>query len=148
MTFWKLSPWLSRLIILAVAGLFTMVSLRFILDPLHTAAASGLTIDSAIGYTNARAGIGGFPLGFAVILLFCLFSSRRLLAALALIATIDAVILAVRLYGAAHDGTFSQSAHILIPEVAILVISLLGVLMETRRRALTGSSSAHVEDLT
>jgi hypothetical protein len=136
MNFWKLSPWLSRLIILAVAGLFMMISFKFVLDPQHAAANSGITLEPGVGYTNARAGFGGFPLGFGAILVFCLFSSRRLLAALASIATVGGVILAVRLYGAVQDATFSQSAHLLIPEAAIVVVSLLGVLMETRRRAL------------
>jgi hypothetical protein len=136
MNFWKLSPWLGRLVILAVAGLFTMISFKFVLDPQHAAASSGITLDSAIGTTNTRAGFGGFPLGFAALLVFCLFSSRRLLAGLASIATVAAVILAVRLYGAAQDGTFGQSAHLLIPEAAILVVSLAAALMETRRRAL------------
>jgi hypothetical protein len=142
MNFWKLSPWLSRLVILAVAGLFAMISLKFVLDPQHAAASSGITLDLALGYTNSRAGFGGFPLGFAAILVFCLFSSGRLLAALAAIATVVGVILTVRLYGAGQDGTFSESAHLLIPEAAILVISLLGVLMETKRRALKGPRSA------
>jgi hypothetical protein len=136
MNFLKLSPWFARLIILAVAGLFAMISFKFVLDPLHAAASSAITIEPGLGYTNTRAGFGGFPLGFAVILVFCLFSSRWLLAALASIATVAGVILAVRLYGAQQDATFVQSAHLLIPEAAILVISLLGVLMEARRRAL------------
>jgi hypothetical protein len=139
--FWKMAPWLSRLIILAVAGLFTMISLKFIFDPLQAAANAGITIQPGVGYTNTRAGFGGFPLGFAAILVFCLFSSRRLLAALSSIVTVAAVILAVRLYGAAQDTTFSQSAHILIPETILLVVSLLGVVMEARRRhhhAVTG----------
>lgn len=135
MNFRKLSPWLVRLIILAGAGLFTTIGLKFALDPQHAAAASGIVIEPGLAYTNTRAGFGGFPLGFALILVFCLFSSRRLLSALASIATVDAAILAVRLYGAVQDGTLSQSAHLLIPETALLVIALLGVLMETRRRA-------------
>jgi hypothetical protein len=65
---------------------------------------------------------------------FCLFSSQRLLAALSSIVTVAAVILAVRLYGAAQDATFSESAHLLIPETILFVISLLGVVMEVRRR--------------
>ncbi len=132
--FWKISPWLSRLIILAVAGLFTMISLKFVFDPQQSAANAGLSIQSSVGFTNTRAGFGGFPLGFAVILVFCLFSSRRLLAALSSIVTVAAVILAVRLYGAAQDATFSQSAHILIPETILLIISLAGVVLETKRR--------------
>jgi hypothetical protein len=132
--FWKVSPWLSRLIILAVAGLFTMISLKFVFQPQQAAQNSGIMIQSAVGYTNTRAGFGGFPLGFAAILVFCLFSSRRLLAALASIATVATVILAVRLYGAAQDASFSESAHLLIPETVLLVIALLGVVMETKRR--------------
>ena len=132
--FWKISPWLSRLIILAVVGLFTMISLKFVFNPQQAAEESGIIIQSAIGFTNTRAGFGGFPLGFAVILVFCLFSSRRLLAALSSIVTVAAVILAVRLYGAVQDATFNQSAHLLIPETVLLVIALLGVVMETKRR--------------
>jgi hypothetical protein len=133
--FWKFLPWLSRLIILAVAGLFTMISLKFVFNPQQAAADSGIIIEPGLGFTNTRAGFGGFPLGFAVILVFCLFSARRFLAALSSIATVAAVILAVRLYGAAQDATFGQSAHLLIPETVLLVISLLGVVMETKRRA-------------
>jgi hypothetical protein len=136
MMFWKLSPWLSRLIILAVAGLFAAISFKFVLDPQHAAASAGIGLESAVGTTNARAGFGGFPLGFAAILLFCLFFARLLLPALASIATVGMVILAVRLYGAAQDGTFSESAHLLIPEAAIVLAALLGVLMETMRARL------------
>jgi hypothetical protein len=142
-SFWKLSPWLSRLIIVAVAGLFTMISLKFVFDPRAAAANSGIFIEPGLGYTNTRAGFGGFPLGFAVILIFCLFSSRRLLAALLSIATIAGVILVVRLYGAAQDATFGQSAHLLIPEALLLVISLLGAVMETKRRTHDSSDPTH-----
>jgi hypothetical protein len=111
-----------------------MISLKFVFNPQQAAQNSGINIQSAIGYTNTRAGFGGFPLGFAAILVFCLFSSRRLLPALASIVTVATVILAVRLYGAAQDATFSESAHLLIPETVLLVIALLGVVMETKRR--------------
>jgi hypothetical protein len=62
MSFWKFSPWLSRAIILAVALLFMMISFKFVLDPQHTAAESGITLEPGVGYTNTRAGFGGFPL--------------------------------------------------------------------------------------
>jgi hypothetical protein len=133
-TLLKLSPWFSRLIVLGVAVLFTMISLKFVLDPQHAAASAGITIELGIGTTNTRAGFGGFPLAFAAILVFCLFSSRRLLAALWSIATVAAVILVVRLFGAAWDATFAQSAHLLIPEAAILAVSLLGAALEATRR--------------
>jgi hypothetical protein len=133
-TLWKLSPFISRLVVLGVAGLFATISLKFVLDPQHAAANAGIMIEPGLGTTNTRAGFGGFPLGFAAILVFCLFSSRRLLAALLSIATVAAVILGVRLFGAARDATFAQSAHLLIPEAAIVVVSLLSAAMEARRR--------------
>jgi hypothetical protein len=133
-TLWKWSPWISRLVIVGVAGLFTMISLKFVLDPQRAAANAGITIEPGFGATNTSAGFGGFPLGFAAILVFCLFSSRRLLAALSGIATVVAVILAVRLFGATRDSTLAQSAHLLIPEAAILLICLLAVAMEAGRR--------------
>jgi hypothetical protein len=68
--FWKISPWLSRLIILAVAGLFMRISFKFIFDPLQAAANAGIVIEPGLGFTTTRAGFGGFPLGFAVILVF------------------------------------------------------------------------------
>jgi hypothetical protein len=133
-TFWKLSPWISRLIVLGVAGLFTMISMKFILDPQHAAQGAGIAIEPGIGTTNTRTGFGGFPLGFAAILLFCLFSSRRLLAALASIATVAAIIFLVRLFGAARDATFAESAHLLIPEAVLFVVSALAASIEARRR--------------
>lgn len=131
----RVSLWLARITIFAVAVLFTMIGFRFVTDPIHAAANSGLSVVSAVGYTNLRAGIGGFPLGFAVVLWFSLLSSSRYLPALSLVATVAAVILFVRLYSAAHDGTFNESLHILVPEMAILVVSLIGIRMERRRRA-------------
>jgi hypothetical protein len=133
MVFWKVSPWISRMIILAVAGLFMLISVKFVFDPQQAAANAGITIQPGLGTTNTRAGFGGFPLGFAVILVFCLFSSRRLLAALWSIATVAGVILCVRLCGAAVDSTFSESAHLLIPEMLILAASVLGAMIEARR---------------
>jgi hypothetical protein len=139
--FWKLAPWLSRLVILLVAALFTMISLKFVFNPQQAAESSGIIIQPGLGFTNTRAGFGGFPLGFALILAFRLFASHRLLAALSSIATVAGVILAVRLYGAAQDATFGQSAHLLIPETVILAISLLGVVMETKRRSHFGAAT-------
>jgi hypothetical protein len=133
MNFSKISPWFNRIIILAVAALFLMISAKFILDPQGAATASGLSINLPLGFTNTRAGFGGFPLSFALFLIYCLFSTRRHLPALGSIALVSAVILAVRLYGAQKDGTFALSAPLLVPEAAILFLAVLGVLIEKRR---------------
>jgi hypothetical protein len=124
--------WLGRAIILAVTVLFTVIGLKFVLDPVHAAAGSGLSLASAVGYTNARAGIGGFPLGIAAILAFCLLSRRRHLMGLAFIVTVASVILAIRLYSVALDGTFAESLRIIAPEAAILAIALFTLRLERR----------------
>jgi hypothetical protein len=139
---WKLAPWLSRLVILAVAGLFAMIGVKFVLDPLHAAANAGITIEPGLAYTSVRAGFGGFPLGFAAILLFCLVSPRRHGLALGLITTVGAAVLAVRLFGAAQDATFAESAHIMLPEAAIVIVALLAMLLERRRAAVLRAKPA------
>lgn len=136
MNFSKISSWVSRLIILAVAALFVMISAKFILDPQGAASASGLSINSPLGFTNTRVAFGGFPLSFALILIYSLFSTPRLLPALGSISIVSSVILAVRLLGAQKDGTLALSAHLLIPETALLILAVLGVLMEKRRLGL------------
>jgi hypothetical protein len=132
-----LSLWLARLTILGVTILFAMIGLKYVLDPVHAAAGSGLTLASSVGYTNARAGIGGFPLSIAGILAFCLLSPRRHVMALALIATVASVLLVIRLYSAAYDGTFAESLHIIVPESVIVAISLLALRLEQRLRPLS-----------
>jgi hypothetical protein len=125
--------WFGRLTILAVTVLFTMIGLKYVFDPVQAAAGSGLSLASPVGYTTARAGIGGFPLSIAAILAFCLLSRRRHLMALALIAAVTSVILVLRLYSAAHDGTFAESLHIIVPETVVVVISVLAIWLEQRR---------------
>jgi hypothetical protein len=135
MTFWKLAPWLGRLIILAVALLYAMIGLRFVLDPQAALAHSGIAAAAGSGFTNTRTGFGGLPLCFALILCFCLFSQRRLQAGLGAIATVMAVVLAVRAYAVGQDGTFAQNSPLFMLEGTILIIALAGLLVETRRRA-------------
>lgn len=127
-----LSLWLARLTIVAVTALFTMIGLKFVFDPVDAAAASGLALASAVGYTTARAGIGGFPLGIAAILVFCLLSRRRHVIALAFVATVVSTILAIRLFSAAYDGTFVESLHIIAPESVVVALSLLALRLERR----------------
>ena len=134
MTFWKFAPWLGRVIILAVALLYAMIGLRFVLDPQTALTHSGIAAAAGPGFTNTRTGFGGLPLCFALILFFCLFSRRRLLAGLGAIAAVMAVVLTVRAYAVGQDGTFAQNSPLFMLEGTILAIALAGLLVETRRR--------------
>src|SRR5579872_3699787 len=124
-----LARWLGQLLVVAVIALFTLVGFKFVIDPVNAASGSGFSLASAVGFTNARAGLGGFPLCIAALLVFCLVSGRRRMA-LGFIATVSSIILSLRLFGAAHDGTFLQSLHIIVPEVVILVLALLVLRLE------------------
>jgi len=135
MMFWKLAPWLGRVIILAVALLYTMIGLRFVLDPQAALTHSGIAATTGPGFTNTRTGFGGLPLCFALILIFCLFSQRRLQAGLGAIAAVMAVVLAVRAYAVGQDGTFVQNSSVFMLEGTILAVAAAGLLVETRRRA-------------
>src|ERR1043166_1310286 len=131
----KLAPWLGRAIILAVALLYAMIGLRFVLDPQTALAHSGIAAAAGPGFTNMRTGFGGLPLSFALILGFCLISRQRLRAGLAAIVTVMVVVLAVRAYAVGEDGTFAQNSPLFVLEGTILLISLAGLLIETKRRA-------------
>ena len=66
--------WVSRFPLIAATAIFTAISTRFLLDPVHSAAARGIVFSSNGGITVARVGFGAFPLAFAIILLTCLVS--------------------------------------------------------------------------
>ncbi len=119
--------WFGRAVLLAATLLFVAIGSKFVLDPRHAAAASGITLTVPLGFTNTRAGFGGFPLAGAAILAFCLASPRRLRAGLGFVAAIAATILAIRLGGSASDGTLSDSLRLIAPETVLLAASLIGL---------------------
>src|SRR5689334_18231540 len=77
-TLLRFSPWINRLVLAAATLIFTMISLRYIIDPVRASAATGVSLNSGLAVTTTRVGFGGFPLAFAIFSLVCLFSTRRL----------------------------------------------------------------------
>lgn len=124
----------GRAILLAVAGLYVAIGLKFALSP--DTAGSGVTVASAVGRTDLRAGLGGFPLGIAVTLVFCLVS-RRTASGLAIALGVTAVVLAVRLAGAGLDDTIIGSARLLTAETIVVVLCGLGLVLSRRRTSPT-----------
>jgi hypothetical protein len=130
----RFAPWLVRFLLLAPALVFTLVGVRFLADPVRAAADSGIAADSPLGITNLRSGIGGLFLGAACVTVFCLLSARRLLVGLGFVATMIGVVLAVRLVSVAVDGTVRASLPVLCAEGVFLLLSVLGIFIESRRR--------------
>jgi hypothetical protein len=137
---WRFEPWLIRFILLAPALVFTVISVRFITDPLR-AAASGFAADSAVGLTNLRSGIGGLFLGSACVIVFCLLSARRLLFGLGFLATMIGVVLGVRIVSVVADGTAGANLPVLGAEGVFLVLSVIGIFLETRRQRLENAGA-------
>jgi hypothetical protein len=81
-----------------------------------------------------RVGFGAFPLGFALITFSCLISPRRHLRGLYFVMTIIATATAARILGIFLDGPAAESLGVLRPEFVMLTLSIVGILLETRRR--------------
>jgi len=62
-TFYKMAPWLTRLILLLPTSIFTLIPTRYLANPVGSAAAQGIVLPPGLGVTIARVGLGGFPLG-------------------------------------------------------------------------------------
>lgn len=130
----RVSFWLSRFVLFAATVIFTGISVKYIGDPVATAAAFKITLGSPAAVTNMRVGFGAFPLGFAIITLSCLLSARRHATGLFFVLVIVGAATAARVLGIIVDGPAAESFKVLRPEVAMLVLSGTGLFLETRHR--------------
>ena len=129
-----------RFILLPPIFIFTMISLRFMTNPVH-AAGDSVILGSAQAITHMRV-FGVFTLGYAVGLAICFFSRSRLRAGLAAVAFLMTAALIVRAVGCVIDGTsVQQEMRLFIPETVFLVLSLVGIYIETKRNSQTKGGS-------
>jgi hypothetical protein len=126
--------WFNRLLLLAATCIMTMIALRTLRDPIGSTLPMGIVLTSPTAATVVRVGFGGFPLGFAVALFGCVVSTRRLLGGLFLLASIAGAATLTRLQGIVLDGPTPYNLLLLRPEIALCVLSALGVILERRRR--------------
>jgi hypothetical protein len=132
-TFWKASPWISKMIVLLSAAVFVMISIEPLVHPAANAAAQGIVFTSSLGATIFRVSFAGFPLGCAAFLAYCLLSGRRTLTGLTFSALVLGVLLLVRIYGMEVDSTVQQSMPLVKPEMILVLIALIGVAIERGR---------------
>jgi hypothetical protein len=132
-TFWKASPWISKVIVLLSTAIFVMISIEPLAHPAASAAAQGIAFTSPLGATLFRVSFAGFPLGCAAFLAYCLLSGRRTLIGLIFSALVLGILLAVRVYGMEVDSTVQQSMPLVEPEIVLVAITLLGIAMEKVR---------------
>jgi hypothetical protein len=129
-TFWKVAPWISKVIVLMSTAVFIMISIEPLAHPAANAAAQGIAFTSSLGATIFRVSFAGFPLGCAAFLVYCLLSGRRTLTGLIFSALVLGILLIVRVYGMEVDSTVQQSMLLVKPEVILVVITLIGAAIE------------------
>ena len=132
----RIGLWQGRVVLLAATVIFTLISLRYLINPVAAANEFKISLGTSTAITNIRVGFGAFPLGFAIIVFSCLISTRRLLSGLFFVGTIIAVVTVVRIYGAVVDGTTTATLKVLRPEIAMSILSVVGIILEMRRRRL------------
>jgi len=131
---WRFVPWLSRFVLLSATVIFSAIAVKYLADPVRTAAEFKISLGSAAAVTNMRVGFGALPLGFSLITLGCLISARRRLTGLWFIVTIFGVATAARILGIVVDGPARESLMVLRPEVVLLALSSVSLVLERRRR--------------
>jgi hypothetical protein len=141
-SFRKAAPWLSRVIILLSLGIFVMIAIQPFFHPAANALSQGIAFTSPAGATFFRVSFAGFPIGCAAFLVYCLVSSRRSLTGLIFSTLILGILLAVRIYGMEVDSTVEQSLPLVKPEIVLVVLTLLGIVIETRYGSHARSTTA------
>jgi uncharacterized membrane protein YczE len=139
---YRIAPWISRVVLVFALTVLALISRKFISSPVDAAAASDMTLGSPLAITNMRASFGAFPLGCALFVAVCLFTSSLRKTGLIFVALIVGTALAVRVFGVVADGTFAESLRVLIAETVLLGLALAAYVGE--RLASASSASLRV----
>jgi hypothetical protein len=100
----SLTPWISRFVMIPPTLIMTLIGIRFITNPVHGVAPTGVTLSTPEALTDTRV-IGALALTIAGVLASLLVSQKRVREAHAIVVTLMGLILAVRVLGFAVDGT-------------------------------------------
>lgn len=130
--FWRLAPWLSRLVMLPPVLILSVITLRYLTNPAH--ATSGTTLNTPEAFTDTRV-LGAWTLTLLVMLVTFLLSRTRLwLGHLQLVAFMG-ITLVVRIFGFTHDGTtlaMGNQRVITIMEIVFLILNTVGLAIQAR----------------
>jgi hypothetical protein len=100
----SLLPIFSRIVTIPPTIIMVLIGLRFITDPIHGVAATGVALSTPEAITDTRV-TGGLALTIAFMLVTFLFSRGTSRIANATVVTLMGLVLAVRIFGFAIDGT-------------------------------------------
>ncbi len=110
--------------------IFTLISFRFLVHPVRSAAEAGISFITPGGITIARVAFVAFPLALAMLAFSSLISARWRLAGLYMVLTVDSVVMAVRILGFWLDHS-TASAPLLAPEAVLLALVVVAIRLES-----------------
>jgi len=126
----RIAAVLRRAPLTMMTVIFALISFRFLMHPVRSAAEAGISFTAPGGITIARVAFAAFPLALAILAFSSLLSSRWRLAGLYMVLTVDSVVMAVRILGFWLDHS-TASAPLLAPEAVLLVLSIIAIRLES-----------------
>jgi hypothetical protein len=128
------APWLSRIVMVPPTLTMILIGLRFIINPTYGVAQSGVTLSTPEAVTDTRV-IGGLALSIALVLGNLVVSRSRLRTGHLTIIAMMALILSVRLFGFAVDGTTLAMGGQKVKftgELVFLILNSIGFWLQSR----------------
>ena len=125
----RISPWLTRVVLLFAAFLLSMIGRKYISDPVAAVRDSGIVLSTPMALTTVRASFGAFSLACGTVAMVCLVSRHRNRFGLWFIALVIGVVLAVRVYGIIEDGTLRENQRVLTAELALFSMTVVALLI-------------------
>jgi hypothetical protein len=132
----SLVPWLSRIVMGPPMLIMILIAVRCISDPIHAVAAKGVILSTPEALTDMRV-IGGLALTIALVIATSITSPRRLRSGHLTIMALMGLVLAVRLFGFANDGTTLAMGDQKVKftgEILFLTLNTLGFILQTYLR--------------
>ena len=120
--------WISRIVLSFAAVLFTVISVKFMTNPTHEAAAFGIATTSSLGATTLRIGFGAFPAMVGLIIAWCLVRGYFAVG-LSIMSTLTALILGVRFLAGVNGSIMAEHNYVIYAEGVLLSLSLLGLFL-------------------
>jgi hypothetical protein len=132
---WPFTAWMSRAFMTPPTLIFTLISLRFITNPVHAIAAKGVSLTEPEAVTDTRV-IGAITLVLVVLMLSAIFSRTRLRLGHLIVVLTMGLALSVRFYGFMADGatmSMGDQAQKTIGEIVFLILNSIGLIVQTIR---------------
>ncbi len=132
--FVRIAPWLSRIVMVPPVLILILISVRYIGNPIHAASPTGVMLSTPEALTDTRV-VGAITLTIALLIATSTVSLRSLRMGHATVVALMALILAVRMFGFAVDGTtlaMGDQRVKTVGEIVFLTLNMLGFFIQTR----------------